>query len=316
MEKLKYEIDNNGFYKIENATVIKKYTSPETQKVLIKFQDKNGIFYFKSEGESGDLNKKTRIEEDYLRFYDPYYDGTLAHNDFYILSELYLSKLLGKFGVKSAQYHLASMEGKYGVISRDVTSGGNETKLLCNEVGLFSHAVTGRSDIKYIRNKTNLSPQMIDKLGMLSLFDLSTMQIDRHPGNIMLEKSKGEAGYNNFSVIDHANNGVAIYGYIDQLYSEHVAKGCTVALGVEHTNRSKRRYLKDLRKGEYISKEVVEDYLNTATKLLDRGTMISDINAELMEEYDIPIDEDFGKKLEFSMRVNTNEIERVYDKYM
>ena len=153
MEKLKYDIDNNGFYAIRNAEVISHCTDDETLKKTIKFSDDTGVYYFKSEGESGDIVKKTRIPEEYLRFYNPDYSNVLARNDFYLLSELYFSKLLPKFGIKSAEYHLAKMDQSYGVVSKDLNSVVGPTKGMYKDVLSFNYILTGRGDLKYITNK-------------------------------------------------------------------------------------------------------------------------------------------------------------------
>ncbi len=313
MERLNYEKDKHGFYIIENMEVISHDYRSEIAKSLVKYKDDQGTYYFKSEGEFGDRNKKYNIAPEYLRFDNPYFDGYLAHNDFYMLSELYISKLLPKFGLTSPEYHLAKIGDVYGVVSRDVADSGKECRLLSKEVGLFRHAVTGRSDLEYIAKRTDLPSNVMQKLDILSLFDLTTMQTDRHIGNVILTKDEGQSNYDDFVVIDHANNEVSIHGYMDNIFEDYVTKGSFVTLGVEHTNASKRRYLKDLKKGKYISKDVVGGFLQTLNTVLDSGDMIRDINAELTEEYNIPIDWEYGKKLDYAMRIQARDMEKTYN---
>jgi len=203
-----------------------------------------------------------------------------VYNDYFVLSELYLSKLAKVMGINSVDYLPAIVGNIVCVLSNDYNEIADDCKQL-------NHFLNFRKNmnLKSIHNLTvDWTSNIIPDLEFLALFDLATLQIDRNYTNLAVGKTDNSKIPNSVIAFDYANNGISLFGKNPKKFEKVLAEGGTfVACGTEKFCEKSKIFLQNLTNTEYVSKDAKTRFLTTLDSVLTTGK-IEEIHAEVKEE--------------------------------
>mgnify|MGYP003291429879 CR=1 FL=1 len=202
----------------------------------------DGYFEFKSDNLHG-----MRIKSCVRKYYFPnscncYVKEMLQGDESYpmVSAELLLSRLLPKLGIKSVEYlPFVNNKGIISVITKDISgrnisdgieffnevmakSAGNGNCFLNSEVLVFADE-QNRGELNTINNfHKYANSDTFKQLHLLRAFDLATLNNDRNPGNLFIERDEKDIGVGIIG-LDYEMSGAPSY-YTNNYYSTFSSK--------------------------------------------------------------------------------------------
>ncbi len=288
--------DRCGFYKLDS---FKKELREEKSNSVYSFLY-NGKKYFFKELQ----NRKSLNLFNYL-----------ADNNYEILSEILTGKFYKKFNLEVVDNHLGKIGDKLGVFSEDYAIKHSNVKLLTNDLNVMGIIRSSLSELKQKYKITeNATENFVKQIELLPLVYASAGQIDVHSGNIAVYYNK-----------DNQKDGVILFDHegcymaqtffsnleLLQSYSNNPFE-IDINMGIEDNLLGLEGLYVDVKKSKNISTYTIRSYLEIMTGLLSNGSFIKEINAEVEEEYHLPIPENYLKRLDTVMTSVYSGIEEYY----
>lgn len=306
-----YKQDKNGFYLLDKDAI--RLGKPlYYHKGITPIMIGDDKFYFKRASLYGKKTAKALHKKGIAN------NNTIAGADFFMLSEVYYSKLAKRFGINSVDYSLVSIDGKRGVISNDFAAmQDGKSGDLSEILGITTSYC--RDDLRFLHKSgffESCDERVLTSFEVLSMFDFATFQFDRNNGNVAIAKD-GSNQFNKVIGLDYANNGVAFHiARPEDKFLFGLDKKYRTTMGIDKTDSSVEKYLYDITHSQYIRPETIKYFLDTLDDSLVNNKVFTEIHNEIAEEYDIGKDKAFSlfeTRLRTAMEINGEKLERAFN---
>jgi len=293
--------DSMGYYIISNEVVQEEEKLPtDNISAIRKLIIDNEPYYIKS------LKLPYKLQ-----------DGKLAGDCAHFYSEMVYSKLYRMFGVKTADYRLATMEdGFRGVISQDIAvKNSNATTI--HDWLVDKNLKSNICSLSYLKSLGLIKKQeqtFKDKLDLACLLFVGTGNCDGHFGNIAISGDKKLKRLEDVVLLDFGLTVPAHYRLKDieeRLVGDYPE--FTTKFRIDSIVGNVESFCKDLVTSPDISSKVIDNYLSTLSNLLEDDKCFKTIQEEVAEEYGLPLSQDYLDKLQLVMTKTGEVIQQSYD---
>ncbi len=276
MEELKdLKRDKNGFVILDGfLTGREKLSLARDINPAINFDIDGKSYFVKEEG-----GFQARFLPTFLKVNKNHDKNNFVFGDYYIMNELYLSKLAKAMGITSVDYLPAKVKNNICVMSNDYNEMADDVKPLSSYLRNYK-----QMSLKQIRSlKVEWESNIIPDLEFLALFDFSTLQRDRNYTNVAIG-IKGESKLPNTVLgFDYANSGIGLYGYSTAKFEKELDKAGFVTFGIDSFYQKGKDFLDNLSHSKNISNESISKFISKLDEVLVTGKLDA-IHAEVKEE--------------------------------
>ncbi len=240
----------------------------------------------------------------------------LADNDYSMIVEIVNSKVQRRLGANVADYHLVKHNNCRGVVSSDVSQSYNGAKTIAECLNItVNYERYSVEELKSYFLSLRSSKNFKKEIEMIPFVHATTGQTDGHIQNIMAYVNN-KREFQGLIYLDNADSSISDFSYYNKKKMKEEYKNGQIPLpmGIATKSDTLEDFYKDIFNcPSIISDATITTYLSRMEKMLHNDSCLLDINAEVIEEYNMPIPKDYYNRLKFVMESVAEGVESSFD---
>ncbi len=242
--------------------------------------------------------------------------GKIAGDRSYLYSEMAYSKLYKMFGLDTVEYRLASINGVKGVVSEDYKENYSGA---CTLKEYLSSKKTSSSNwsLKFLHSQKCIEKQKTtfkDQLELACLLYTGTGNVDGHFSNIAVAGNRWLTKLDKVLLLDFGLTLPAHHSmeYLEKKFSLE-APSILFKFGIDDDFLRLGDFYEEMSLSQNISTSNIKTYLDKLDDLLTNDKCFKNLQAEVEEEYDLPLPQEYLDKLKFVMTKTGEGFQKSYE---